>query len=73
MSDPDDRSLDYVYNTPALDATILRGHLPHNSISHPDIQQSLKKISELFSNRKLYIYDVKAKSLSEVYQEILQP
>ena len=56
--DPDDRSIDYVYNDPDLTAPVLRGRF------RPDI--NLAKVRAAFPNRFIYLFDVKTSYLGEV-------
>jgi hypothetical protein len=56
--DPDDRSIDYVYNDPDLSAPILRGRY------RPDTD--LAKVRAAFPNRSLYLFDVKTSELRDV-------
>jgi hypothetical protein len=57
--DPDDNSMDYVYNDPDLSAPVIRGrYVPGKT--------DLAKVHAAFPNRALYVYHVKAQRLEPV-------
>ncbi len=55
--DPDDRSIDYVYNNPDLRAPVLRGRYRSDT--------DLAKVPAAFPNRTLYVFDVKSGRLQQ--------
>jgi hypothetical protein len=58
--DPDDQSIDYVYNDPDLSAPVIRGrYVPGKT--------DLAKVHAAFPNRALYVYHVKAQRLEKIW------
>jgi hypothetical protein len=57
--DPSDRSLDYVFNDPTLDAPVLRGR-------YRPRKTDLAKVRAAFPDRTLYFFDVKSGRLTQL-------
>jgi hypothetical protein len=65
-SDPDDRSIDYVYNDPDLSGPVLRGRYRQG-------QTTLARIRAVFPDRSIFFFDVKQNSLEDVTHALDRP
>jgi hypothetical protein len=64
--DPDDRSIDYVYNDPDLSGPVLRGRYRQG-------QTNLARIRAAFPDRSIFFFDVKQNSLGDVTHALDRP